>query len=532
MSETILYNRVAGVEEGRGGMSETTNNRNGVKPLHMIIIDAWHPGLVERELAAGKLPALAALVKYGRLDMNCSSIFPTVTPACLTSLATGVGPDRHGITGVLWYNRSADRYVHYWPYPQSLVWGTISHVISDFFLRLNGEHLSTEIKTVFELLEEADVPSACINFPISRGPHRHAAEIPWFLRWLGKLPKNLHLPGPRSMRHGDMIRHGERRGRFFKKYGFNDRQSARYTAELVQSPDRPAFMLTYLNENDLRSHHRGPWNNADSLHRVDAELGVIMDAYGSWERAAKEARWIITGDHSQSNTYPGRPGHAVNVFKAFPEYRICPLRTGGLACKTYDFAVGPNDRMCYFYFGEGKEHVREEVIEKVVTWPSVDQVFWREGDTFYGYRRATGERMSWTRGGGLVDPFGGRWEIEGSLGAVDGRLVGNRIQYGDYPNALARVTEALSVPGGGSLILTATLGYEFTSGFPMGKGNHGSLHVQDTHVPLLTCGIRQPLLNPRTTDIVPMILRELGVDLPDYLRPVTEPHPGIRQAGA
>lgn len=503
-----------------------------VKPLHMIIIDSWHPGMVEQELSKGNLPALAHLVKHGRLDLNCASIFPTVTPACLTSLATGVGPDQHGVTGVLWYNRSADRYVHYWPYPQSLYWGTIDHVVQDFFLKLNAEHLSTDIKTIFELLEEADVPSACINFPISRGPHRHKAEIPWFIRRLGKLPKDLHFPGPRTMRHGDMIRHGHERGRFLKKYGFNDHHSAEFTAQLVQSEDRPHFMLTYFNENDLRSHHKGPWNTAFSLQRVDKELGLIMDAYGSWDKAAKEARWIITGDHSQSNTYPSRPGHAVNVFKAFPQYRICPLKTGGLACKGYDFAISPNDRMCYFYFPEHKEDVRDAIIEQVRVWPSVDQVFWREGDTFHGYRRSTGEQVSWTRGGSLVDPFGLRWDVTGSLGAVDATLVGNRIQYQDYPNALARVTQALSVPGGGSLILTATLGYEFTSGFPMGKGNHGSLHVQDSFVPLLTCGIRQPLLNPRTIDLVPMILHEFGVEVPDYMRPAPVVQPDVKQAGA
>jgi hypothetical protein len=188
--------------------------------------------------------------------------------------------------------------------------------------------------------------------------------------------------------------------------------------------------------------------------------------------------------------------------------------------------------MCYFYFPEGKDDVREAIIEQVRAWPSVDQVFWREGETFHGYRRSTGEQVSWTKEGSLVDPFGLRWDVTGSLGAVDAILVGNRIQYRDYPNALARITEALSVRGGGTLLLTATLGYEFTSGFPMGKGNHGSLHVQDSYVPLLTCGIRQPLLNPRTIDIVPMILHEFGVPLPDYMRPTPAVQPDVKQAGA
>jgi hypothetical protein len=141
--------------------------------------------------------------------------------------------------------------------------------------------------------------------------------------------------------------------------------------------------------------------------------------------------------------------------------------------------------------------------------------------------------MSWRRHGGLVDPFGERWEVTGNLGAVDAKLVGNRIQYGDYPNALARITQALSIEHGGTMLLTAMLGYEFTSGFPMGKGNHGSLHAEDSFVPLLTCGIRQSMLNPRTTDIVPMILHAFGVPLPDYMRsPIAPTVLPQEQAGA
>ncbi|HEY9721054.1 MAG TPA: hypothetical protein V6D47_03520, partial [Oscillatoriaceae cyanobacterium] len=197
-------------------------------------------------------------------------------------------------------------------------------------------------------------------------------------------------------------------------------------------------------------------------------------------------------------------------------HKVCPLRTGGLVREEYDFAVSPNDRMCYFYFPEHKQHLRDEVLEIVSAWPAVDQVFWREGEQFYGYRRATGDAIAWRRGGPLSDPNGARWTVEGALSTVDARLHGQMIMYGDYPNALSRVTQALSVPGGGTVVMTAALGHEFTSGFPMGRGNHGSLHAQDTYVPLLTCGLEQPLLNPRTTDLVPMILQAFGLPLPAY----------------
>lgn len=488
------------------------------RPIHLVIIDSWVPATVERELQAGSLPALAHLVKHGQLDLQCSSIFPSVTPACLTAIATGVGPALNQITGVLWYNRPPDRYVHYWPYPQSFVWGTIDHVIGDFFMRLNGEHLSKRIQTVFELLEAAEVPSACVNFPISRGPYLHRSEIPKLLRRIGSLPEDLAVPGPRYMRHGDFIR-GDRpkSAGLFKKYGFNDHMAALHTADLVQQK-APAFTLTYLNENDLRTHHHGPDGIGFSLQKVDRELGLMLDAYGSWDAAVEDARWILVGDHSQSRTYPLRRGHAVNVFKAFPNHRVCPLRTGGLREKGYDFAVGPNDRMCFFYFPEEAEEVREDVLTIVSQWPAVDQAFWREGDTFFGYKRETGDTIQWRRGGPIIDVYGNGWSIEGALGVVGGYLSSDKLDYGCYPNALERVTSALSVPGGGTLVLTAALGYEFTSGFPMGRGNHGSLHAQDTYVPLATVGIQAPE-RARITDLVGMVLDAHGVARPGYMAP-------------
>jgi hypothetical protein len=487
-------------------------------PLHFVIIDAWHPGMVQRELRLGHLPALQTLLRHGQLASECASIFPSVTPACLTSLATGHAPDQHGITGVLWYHRLMDRHVHYWPCPQSLYWRTLDRVIQDFFLRLNGEHLSTNIETIFEILEAHGIDCASINFPVSRASTQHPAEIPWLMRRLGKLPKELMLPGPRHMRHGDLIRHGAKPKHFFGRYGFSDHQGAVYTAELIRQRERPKFMLTYLNENDLRSHAVGPENTGWSLRKVDQELGLMMDAYGSWERAAQEARWILVGDHSQSNTYPGRAGHAINVFKAFPYHKVTPLRTGGLQRLDHDFAVSPNDRMCYFHFNEARPAIRDQVLEIISEWPAVDQIFWVEGDTFFGWRVETGESLRFRRGGSLSDPYGDDWSVDGSLGTVGATQLGNRIVYRDYPNALARVAQALSAPDGGTMVMTAKLGYEFTSGFPMGRGNHGSLHREDSLVPLLTTGIAPGALNPRITDIVPMILKAFGVPLPAGLR--------------
>lgn len=483
------------------------------KPLHLVVIDSWVPAVVEAELLADRLPALSFLLRHGTIDYHCSTTFPSVTPACLAALATGTGPDKNHITGVLWYDRQPDRYVHYWPYPQSLVWGTLSHVMGDFFLRLNGQHLSRNVTTIFESVEARGGVAASVNFPLSRGFTVHRAQVPRMLQRWGGLPPELAMLGPRHLRFGDMVPgRGDPWGRFFKKYGFNDATSAGHSVDLIQTV-RPDFMLTYFNENDLRTHHYGPTGIGWSLQRVDRELGRVMAAYGSWAEAVQQARWIVVGDHSQSATFPFRPGHAVNVFKAFPGYRVAPLREGGLRLNGYDFAVGPNDRMCYFYFQEGAVACRDGVRALLSQWRSVDHILWREGDVFWAEQAGTGKTLSWRKGGAVQDTWGNAWNVEGSPGVFDARVRGGRWLDGDYPNALARAAEALSVPQGSALIITARLGYEFTSGFPMGRGNHGSLHRLDSFVPLVTVGVVAPP-HPRITDLHAMVVQALEAETP------------------
>ena len=39
--------------------------------------------------------------------------FPSLTPVCLSSLATGAHPDVHGIPHLVWYHRAEGRFVEY-----------------------------------------------------------------------------------------------------------------------------------------------------------------------------------------------------------------------------------------------------------------------------------------------------------------------------------------------------------------------------------------------------------------------------------
>ena len=39
--------------------------------------------------------------------------YPSVTPVCAATIATGVGPDQHHIPSMNWYHRGESRYVEY-----------------------------------------------------------------------------------------------------------------------------------------------------------------------------------------------------------------------------------------------------------------------------------------------------------------------------------------------------------------------------------------------------------------------------------
>lgn len=475
------------------------------RPLHLIVIDGWHPGLLQQE--RDRLPAFSFLAAAGLLDLECVSTFPTVTPSALSTLVTGVMPSVHGIRGIMWYHREEDRYVHYWPSHQSLVRGTLPRVLRDIFVHLNGAHLSVSTPTVFERLEAAGLVCGNVNFPITRGSCLHRAALPRLVSWLAGLESDLAVSGPRHCYLGDFVpMPGFGKQGLFGRFGINDDRAGDYGAAMIKEL-RPDFSLVYLNEHDLRSHHAGPMGCAYSLAIIDRQLAKLMDAYGSWENAVSEARWILVGDHAQS-PIGGRPGYAVNVFKAFKGLSVAPLAVGGLHAREADLAIAPNDRSALIYLRDPAR--LSDVLEQVARWPSVDQIAWREGRDCCAMSAESGRVLRWRAGGDRLDPHGRAWQLAGDPGVLGLRLLRDGGIGGlAYPDALSRLADALA--GGADVVLTAKRGYEFTTGITMGKGNHGSLAKEDSMVPLLTVGL-PPLGAPsRTSDVARLVLAAFGL---------------------
>ena len=163
------------------GSSPRTDPTAEERKLVLVVIDGLTPEALDAGLSAGRLPALAALSEAGWTGRG-TSVFPSLTPVCLTSIATGAYPDVHHIPHLVWYHRGEERVVEYGSsFPAMRAVGA-RRAIRDTIFGMSGEHLAPGATTVFEALEDAGLEPAAINFTCYRGRTRHAIKLPALAR--------------------------------------------------------------------------------------------------------------------------------------------------------------------------------------------------------------------------------------------------------------------------------------------------------------------------------------------------------------
>jgi hypothetical protein len=441
------------------------------RPVILILIDGLTPSMLEGAIGSGDTPTLAALAAQGEYG-RATSVFPSLTPVCLSSIATGAHSDVHRIPHLVWLDRAEGRVVEYGSSFQAVRAAGIGNTLRDTLVNMNSQHLGKRAVTVFEALADAGLRTAAVNFTAYRGRTRHRATVP-FLGTVSAPERFFFYNLFSSDRTGAPLSWRNRAA------GSVDAYAAAVGRWLV-ARDAFDFLLFYLSDYDYASHAYGPDTALEVLRRCDDAVGALAETAGGVDALLERYAVVVMSDHGQT--------HVRESFPLADAYRgvdgVLPL--------------GSN-RAAQVYLRPGCRLDAREVAARLDGLPAVEIACFRDGPE--AVARREGEELR------FAPDTGGGFELAGDATILD------------HPDALTRAWAALGNPNAGEVLLSAAPGHEFTDlggGHHIGGGSHGSLTRGDSEVPILTVGLEGTAAS--IVDVAPLVLSHFGVGVPDYAR--------------
>jgi hypothetical protein len=259
------------------------------KPVVLIIIDGLTPSMLE----ATDAPALRYLLDHGSYRRAVST-FPSLTPVCLASIATGGHGETHGIPHLVWWNRAEERLVEYGSSFAALRAATgVVQGLRDTVVNLNERHLLRSAETVYEALEGSGLTTAAINITTYRGRNRHLSPIPGFPPVHG--PKRFFFY---SVYESD--RTGAPIAFLNRSLGSIDAYAATIGRWLV-TRDGFDLLVHYLPDYDYASHALGPDAAYEALGRADAAIEALFEAAGGRDAFLDRYAVVLCSDHGQAH---------------------------------------------------------------------------------------------------------------------------------------------------------------------------------------------------------------------------------------
>ncbi|HEY2632557.1 MAG TPA: alkaline phosphatase family protein [Solirubrobacteraceae bacterium] len=475
------------------------NNTTPSPPkLVLCVIDAMSPAMLERAVAAGEAPTLAALMERGLYVPDCVAAFPSVTPVCAASIVTGVWQDRHEIPGMCWYHRGEKRYVEYGSSFRASQRVGLARQLTDTVYNMNGVHLAQDTPTVFEALDDAGVRTAGTTYLMYRGRHRHAPQRDTTLTRIASTLMRHPVLGPRELFYADIFSSRQTGCRSnLGMPGVRDRHSGCVGAYLVEH-DLFDFMLLSLPDNDWRSHRSGPEGQLRSIALADIQLARVMNAGGGLERFLEEHAVIVMADHSQA------PVTSKTILpESLSDYGVLApgsqgSRDGARHGQRSSIAVCPSQRaaMVYVLEGDRREQMAPAIARRALQGEGVELAMWMGRDVHGEEQEAVvagseGAELRFRAGGDVEDFRGRTWSVEGDLAVIGGQMGDGRLHTPLFPDALDRVWSALRCPNSGDVLLSAAPQSEFADlggQAHVGGGSHGSLRAEDSLGALIVCG--------------------------------------------
>ena len=485
------------------------------KKLVLVVVDAMKPAMLERVIAAGRAPAMARVRDAGVYVGDCAAAFPSVTPVCAATITTGVGPDQHLIPSMNWYHREEGRYIEYGSsFSASRQFGVLRS-LTDTVYRMNAEHLSRDVETVFESLDDADVRTAGTTYLIYRGRHEHEVSNESALaRIVTSTLFRRTIEGPKELFYADLYasRRTGCRGQLGLP-GARDQHTGCVGSYLVEH-DLCDFMLYSLPDNDAFSHRNGPHAQVTSLAAADRQLERLMHAAGGPDEFLDQYAVIICSDHSQAPVE-----ERIRLDLAFAEFDVARPSPSRSAAAQLALCPAQRSAMIYALDPDSAPDICARARDVAAELEGVDLVMWRhDGEAVVRSRRG---ELRFAPGGELTDARGERWSVDGELGVLRAEVQDGRILCTEYPDALGRVWSALDCPTAGDILLSAAPGFEFVDwggSDHVGGGSHGSLHRSDSLGTLLWCGTGPDSRTARDQwslrDIAPMVRGHFGLGSP------------------
>jgi hypothetical protein len=485
------------------------------KKLVLTYVDSLRTDMLERAVGEGRAPTFGALLERGVLIGDCVSSFPSVTPVACAEMVTGVAADQHWISGMNWFHRLEQRYVEYGSSLEATRTVGVFRALYDLVYNMNLSHLSPEVETLFERLDDAGVRTACTPFLIYRGRHRHQVSLEGLLRRAvetTRLKFRHHTWGPAELFYGDLYASREVPCKSTSIPGSRDGYSACCAAELEREGAYD-FLLFSLADNDNYSHRHGPEASVESIAKADHCFAKLVEAGGGLDAFLADHAVILLADHAQTPVNRGLPLAEL----LGREWTV--LAPSDDRPELAQLAVSPTARAAHIYLlpGEGGRADRDEVRQRLAETEGVDLVCrLEEGPTAVVER--DGEQLRFRPGKQVSDLRGARWDIDGDLGVLAAAIEDSQIRSDEYPDPLARVFAAVTAPHAGDFIVSLTPGYEAVDWGGVshaGGGSHGSLHAGDSLGPLLFvgCGPDNPGKREQWTlrDVVPVVLEHFGL---------------------
>ncbi|WP_152393503.1 alkaline phosphatase family protein [Paenibacillus guangzhouensis] len=495
-----------------------TAQQHTSKKVIFILVDSLMAQAIDQGIQRQELPTLQYLIEQGQYYKNMVSSYPTMSVSIDSSLLTGSYPNGHHVPGLTWFSTDSKKLINYGTGPMEIMKQGMEKVILDGLVHLNGSHLNPRLPTLYEELASRGLRSASINGMIYRGRSMHKLTIPSWAQDLTSLPGEISVFGPEYLALGALSDPLQDKAKLSKsllhRLGMNNAYAIESLNYLIRTKALPDFSFVYLPDIDHELHQKGPANMKDvkEIKAVDQQLHSMLQAFGSPKEMLDQAVIIIAGDSGMTQILPASEHPVIELPDLLRHHRV--LQPGKSVMDDTEIVLAVNETMAYVYNLKQRYSLRN-LADEIALDPRIDYVAWREPQGMIVKQGGTVKELRYTADGHLMDPYQQPWTVEGDLDVLDLRVdqEHHTLNYGQYPDALMRLSGALHSHPGEFLVVGAKPGYELadrSSPTHKGGGGHGSLRHEESLVPLIICGTDKKPEHLRIIDLKPFMLQLLS----------------------